>query len=273
MLLQIVNQKNLNMLDRFNKSSNPMLKKFDNSKPYEIDYNSSTGTLDAPTTAMGQMTLNGTLNKTVMLIGIMLLSAFVTVAFFPSQTMFYVGAGGAFILSIVLSFKPQWSPTLAPMYAISKGIVVGLASVIYTSISGMDNIIFYALGLTVSTLLVMLFIYRSGIIPITQRFKMIVSSAVMGIMLMYLVVFIMNIAFGYNAAFLHDGSPLAIGLSLFIIVVAALFLLVDFDMIDQGVKTGAPKYMEWYGGFALLFTLAWIYLEFLRLLAMLASGD
>lgn len=217
------------------------------------------------------MTLEGTLNKTMLLLALLVGTAFAAAAFFPTQTMMYVGIGGAFITSIALGFKPNLAPTLAPIYAVSKGIVVGIASLVYASFY--DGIIFQALGLTITTLVVMLLVYRSGIIPITQKFRMAVVSATMAIMSMYLIIFLANTFFGVDVSFLHSGGWLNIGLSLFIIGVAALNFLLDFDLIENGVRNRAPKFMEWFGGYTIVFTLAWIYLEFLRLLAILASND
>ncbi len=257
------------MFDRFNKSSNPLSKKFDNPETYAVDYQDGTA-LDAPTFSMQErMTLSGTMNKSLILIMILIASAFAS-SFFASQMVMIGSMIGAFITAIVVSFKPHLAPKLAPLYAVLEGFFLGIVSLIYMNMY--DGIVLQAVGLTVSTLFVMLMIYRSGLIPVTQKFKMIVAGATMGIMFMYLATFILSF-FGVHASFLHDGSPMAIGISLVIIAVAALNFLLDFDLIERGVKGGAPKYMEWFGGFALLVTLAWIYFEFLRLLAMLAGRD
>ncbi len=257
------------MLNRFQKSNNPLSKKFEDPETYSVDY-SDRGVLDAPVNVIQErMSLSGTLNKSLILIMILVGSAFVS-SYFASYPVMIGSMIGAFITAMVVYMKPHLAPTLAPVYAVLKGFVVGIVSMIY--MAQFDGIVVQALGLTVSTLFVMLMIYRSGLIPVTQKFKMIVAGATMGIMLMYVVVFILSF-FGVHASFLHDGSPMAIGISLLIIGVAALNFLLDFDMIENGVRSGAPKYMEWMGGFALLVTLAWIYLEFLRLLSMLSSSD
>lgn len=257
-------------MSRFQKSSNPTMKQFENAS---YDFNADL--LDAPinSVAGGEMTLSGTINKTFFLLAILIASAVTSAFVFPSPTVMYVGMGGAFILSIVISFKPTMAPMLSPVYAIFKGMFLGLVSTYFAARVGDPNIIFYAVGLTISTFAAMLMLYRSGLVPVTQKLRMIITAATMGIMFMYIMAFIMGMFFNVDPTYLHDGSPLAIGLSVLIIGIAAFNFLLDFDTIEKGVQGQAPKYMEWYGGFALLVTLAWLYFEFLRLLAMLMSGD
>jgi uncharacterized YccA/Bax inhibitor family protein len=257
-------------MSRFQKSSNPAMKQFEN-----VSHDFNADLLDAPinSVAGGVMTLSGTINKTILLLVILIASAVISAFIFPSSTVMYVGLGGAFILSIVISFKPTMAPMLAPIYAILEGMFLGLVSIHFAARVGDPNIIFYAVGLTISTFAAMLMIYKSGLIPVTQKLRMIITSATMGIMFMYIMAFVMSMFFNVDPTYLHDGSWLAIGLSLLIIGVAAFNFLLDFDTIEKGVQGQAPKYMEWYGGFALLVTLAWLYFEFLRLLAMLMSGD
>lgn len=255
-------------MSRFEKSSNPMMKQFENAS-----YDTSGNVLDSTFTQVEgtQMTLGGTMNKTLFLLAIMIASAVASALYFPSQMTMYIGMGGALVTAIAVGFKPTLAPMLAPVYAILEGMFLGVISLIYAGM--IDGIVFKAVGLTVATLVIMLMIYRSGLIPVTQKFRMVVVSATMGIMVMYAVAFVMNMFFGVSPTYLHEGSMLSIGLSLFIIGVASLNFLLDFDMIERGVQTRAPKYMEWYGGFALLTTLAWLYFEFLRLLMLLASND
>ncbi|MGK0388915.1 MAG: putative YccA/Bax inhibitor family protein [Maribacter sp.] len=257
-------------MSRFEKSSNPAMKQFTNPS---YDYNANV--LDAPinSVADGVMTLSGTINKTFLLLAILIVSAVVSAFVFPSQTVMYVGLGGAFIIAIVISFKPTMAPILSPVYAIFEGMFLGLVSTYYAARVGDPNIIFYAVGLTISTFAAMLMIYKSGLIPVTKKLRMIITAATMGIMFMYIMAFVMSMFFGVSATYLHDGSWLAIGLSVLIIGVAAFNFLLDFDTIEKGVQGQAPKYMEWYGGFALLVTLAWLYFEFLRLLSMLMGRD
>jgi uncharacterized YccA/Bax inhibitor family protein len=234
-------------MSRFQKSSNPAMKQFEN-----VSHDFNADLLDAPinSVAGGVMTLSGTINKTILLLVILIASAVISAFIFPSSTVM-----------------------LAPIYAILEGMFLGLVSIHFAARVGDPNIIFYAVGLTISTFAAMLMIYKSGLIPVTQKLRMIITSATMGIMFMYIMAFVMSMFFNVDPTYLHDGSWLAIGLSLLIIGVAAFNFLLDFDTIEKGVQGQAPKYMEWYGGFALLVTLAWLYFEFLRLLAMLMSGD
>ncbi len=262
------------MFDRLNKSSNPMMKKFDTEKTqFQVNY-SDTEVLDAPESIglENQMTLNGTLNKTMLLIGLMVLSAFFTAYALPISNGILMGSIGiGFVLAMVISFKPTLAPTLSPLYAMVKGIVVGIASVIYGSM--FNGIVPIAAIATITVLFSMLMIYRSGLIKVTQKFRMVVGGATMGIIGMYLIVYVLRL-FGVEAGgFLFAGDWFSIGLSIVIIIVASLNFLLDFDMIENGVRSGSPKYMEWFGGFALLVTLVWLYLEILRLIAMLASND
>ncbi len=255
------------MLKRFQKSNNPVMKKGFASKEYASDV-----ILDAPEMAVAdKMTINGTIGKSILLTLIVIASGAVTFQYFPIPAMWYIGMFGAMGLAFFIGFNPKRAVYLAPIYAVLEGLFLGAFSYQYSYL--VEGIVFKAVGLTVLTLFSMLMVYRSGLIPVTKKFRMAIVSITMGIFLMYVVSFIMSFFFGIPAAYLHDGGWLSIGLSAFILVIAALNLLLDFDMIDNGVKAGAPKYMEWYGAFGLLVTLVWIYFEFVRLLALLASGD
>lgn len=244
---------------RFSSSSNPMMgqfKKMQHGQTIALEHQGEA------------MTIDGTINKTMLML---LLVAVVTGwSFFnPSSTLMYVGMFGGLGIAIFLSFKPHLAPILAPIYAILEGLFLG--AVTYSFAASFDGIIYYAVGLTIFTFASMLLLYRMNIIPITEKFRMGVAAATGGIFLMYLFAFISSHFFGVDPIYLHDGSLLAIGLSIVIIGVAALNLLLDFDMIDKGVQSNAPKYMEWFGAFALTVTLVWLYFEFLRLLSMLQS--
>ncbi|WP_218186236.1 Bax inhibitor-1/YccA family protein [Marinifilum fragile] len=134
------------------------------------------------------------------------------------------------------------------------------------------GIVMQAVGLTFGTLFAMLFAYKTGLIKVTQKFKAGIVAATGGIMLFYLVSWIMNM-FGIGNGFYYGSSLLSIGISLFVVVIAALNLVLDFDFIEKGAQSGAPKYMEWYGAFGLMVTLIWLYVELLRLLAKIANRD
>lgn len=224
-----------------------------------------------------RMTIQGTMNKTGLLMLLVLAGAYYTWDMFAkgqNVQMFMIGGMiGGFILALVTVFKKEWAPYTAPAYALMQGLFLGAISAMYQFAfeDKMPNIITNAVGLTVSVGIAMFLLYHFRVIKVTEKFRSIIVMATVGIMLFYLIVIIARL-FGANVGFMHDSSPLGIGLSLFIIGIAALNLLLDFDMIEQGSAAGAPKYMEWFGGFALLVTLIWLYLEILRLLSRFASS-
>jgi uncharacterized YccA/Bax inhibitor family protein len=179
------------------------------------------------------------------------------------------GAIGGLVLALITSFKPKIAQYTAPFYALAEGLLLGgLSAVLEAKYPGL---VMKAVGLTFATLFAMLFAYKTGWIRATQKFKSGVIAATGGIMLFYLVSWILNM-FGFNMGF-HSASLVSIGFSLFVVVIAALNLILDFDFIEKGAESGAPKYMEWYGAFGLMVTLVWLYVELLRLLAKFASRD
>lgn len=223
------------------------------------------------------MTINGTVNKT----GILLLLTVLTAAFAWSQTigadgqiapgaMIYAigGAIGGLILALVTVFKKEWSPVTAPMYALVEGFFLGAISAVFEA--RFPGIVFQAVLLTFGTLFALLAAYRSGLIKVTENFKLGVVAATGGIALLYLASFVLGF-FNINVPVIHEASWLGIAFSLFVVVVAALNLVLDFDFIENGAAARAPKYMEWYGAFGLMVTLVWLYVEFLRLLSKLQS--
>lgn len=154
----------------------------------------------------------------------------------------------------------------APIFALLEGLFVGTISAIYAA--GFEGIIFQALTATIGTLFMMLMLYKSGIIPITQKFRMGVSMALGAIMLLYLVSWA-GYFIGFEVPYLHEGGAIGIGITVVIIGVAALNLLLDFDNFDKGEAAEVPQYMEWFFGMGLIFTLVWLYVEFLRLFSKL----
>jgi uncharacterized YccA/Bax inhibitor family protein len=218
-----------------------------------------------------QMTLNGTVNKT----GILLLCTIATSAwtwsrFLQSGSMadvaplMLVGFLGGFIFAMITSFKKEWSPVTAPIYALLEGLALGGLSVVIDL--RYPGIAIEAVGLTFGTLFVLLLAYRSGLIKVTQKFRLGVVAATGGIMLFYLLQMLLGF-FGIQFASINGGGVIGIGFSLFVVGIAALNLVLDFDFIERGVQYGAPKYMEWYGAFGIIVTLVWLYLEILRLLS------
>ena len=176
------------------------------------------------------------------------------------------GAIGGLIVFFITMFKPQYSPITGPIYAALEGLFVGAVSAIYAVTQG--GIILQAVSITICILLVMLIIYRSNIIPVTNKLRTGIVAATGAIFLLYMANFILSM-FGINIPFLHSGGVIGIGISLFIIGIASMNLLLDFDSIDKGDQMGLPKYMEWYYGVGLLATLVWIYVEVLRLISIL----
>jgi len=216
------------------------------------------------------MTLDGTVNKTAISMGILLLSAYYT---YSNAIMSYIMIGfiGGFILALVTIFKKEWAPTTVPIYAVLEGLALGGVSKIYAD-AFEPGIVPQAIMLTLGILFALLFAYKSKIIQATENFKLGVFAATAGIGVVYLISFIMSF-FGNSLPVLNptNSSMLSVGFSLFVVVIASLNLVMDFDFIEEGVEKGAPKYMEWYGAFGLLVTLIWLYLEILRLLAKLSS--
>lgn len=225
-----------------------------------------------------KMTITGTVNKTAVLVLLVFTSAMWAWNRFPPHGAlagdFYPwlmgGVIGGLVLAIVTSMKPVWAFWSAPVYALCEGVVLGgLSALLERSYPG---IAVQATGITTTTLLALLAAYKSGLIRATENFKLGVTAATGGICLMYVASWILGM-FGVSLPFLHGNGLLSIGVSVFICVIAALNLVLDFDFIEQGQAKGAPKHMEWYGAFGLLVTLVWLYLEILRLLAKLNSRD
>jgi uncharacterized YccA/Bax inhibitor family protein len=173
-----------------------------------------------------------------------------------------------FVAALVCAFKPQLARFVGPAYAVAQGVFVGAISHLYNI--QWDGIVLQAVGATAATFAVMWFLYAARIIKVTEKFRSVIIAATLGIMVMYLVSFVVNIF--TPVTFLSSASPLGIGLSVVICGIAALNLLLDFDLIDRGIAARAPKYMEWYAAFGLLVTVVWLYLEILRLLSKLREN-
>lgn len=227
-------------------------------------------------TGASVMTINGTINK----IGIMLLLVIAAAAYTwkmvmgadpaPAGTLAMVGAIGGFIMALVTVFRPQSSAITAPIYAILEGLFLGAISAIINA--AYPGVAFQAVLLTIGTLFTMLFLYRSGRIRATPKFRRGVMMATGAVFFAYMISWIMSM-FGMSMGFMHSAGPLGILINLVIIVIAALNLIMDFDFIEKGSQMGAPKFMEWYGAFGLMVTLIWLYIEFLRLLSRFAGRD
>jgi len=216
------------------------------------------------------MTLQGTVNKT----GLLLLCVVATAAWTwglahsetPEAAMPWLigGVFGGLVAALVTIFKRSWAPITAPLYALLEGLALGGISAFFER--SYPGIAIEAVGLTFGVLFVMLVAYKTGVIRATERFKLGVIAATGGIAVFYLVAMVLGL-FHVSVGILYSSSAWGIGFSLFVVIIAALNLVLDFDMIETGVRIGAPKYMEWYGAFGLMVTLIWLYLEILRLLA------
>lgn len=223
------------------------------------------------------MTIQGTVNKTGLMLLILLFSATWTWNLF-----FETGASGAvmpwviggavagFIVALVTVFKKPWAVVTSPVYALFEGLFLGGISAIFEA--KYPGIVIQAVALTFGTLFSLLLAYKSRLIKVTENFKLGVAAATGGIFLIYLANILLGF-FGIQMSFIHESGIIGIGFSLFVVVIAALNLVLDFDFIESGAAGGAPKYMEWYAAFGLMVTLIWLYLEMLRLLAKLRGRD
>ncbi len=240
------------------KSANPAL----NKKTFASYY--QTGTSDKA------MTIEGTVNKTAILLGCVLLTAYYAWTNPSMNSLWPLGAIGGLILAFITIFKKEWAGITAPLYALCEGLFLGGISLMFES--RFPGIVMNAVMLTFGTLGALLLAYRSGLIKVTENFKLGIVAATGGIFFLYLSSWIMGM-FGIRMSFLHNSSLLSIGISFVIVIIAALNLVLDFDFIEHGAEVGAPKFMEWYGAFGLMVTLIWLYIEILHLLSKLQSRD
>ncbi len=218
------------------------------------------------------MTIGGAIGKTAFFLVLMLISAGATWSLFTRGFPVLPIALGAglvgFLLAVGISFKPTWARVLGPVYALLQGMLVGGISAVYNA--QYPGIALAAAGGTAATLAGLLFAYQTGIIRATDNFRRGVVAATMGIMFFYLATLLLGF-FGIQVPGVFGSGWVGIGFSLFVVVIAALNLVLDFDFIERGARSGAPKYMEWYAAFGLMVTLVWLYLEILRLLAKVAG--
>ena len=224
--------------------------------------NTSSNTLD-------RMTLEGTINKTGLGLFILFVAAYYT--FINQITGFiFIGFIGGFIVALITIFKKHLSPYTVPIYAVLEGLALGGISSIYNTLYG--GIVQQAVFITIGILCALLFAYKTKIIQPTENFKLGIFAATGGIGIVYLLNFIMSFwGSGLSIMNINNASLFGIGFSIFVVIIASLNLVLDFDFIEQGAEIGAPKYMEWYGAFGLMVTLIWLYIAILRLLAQLQS--
>jgi uncharacterized YccA/Bax inhibitor family protein len=219
------------------------------------------------------MTVEGTVLKTTVLMVILMITAVYSwsLATTSSPTPLasalpFAGAIGGFILALVTIFMPRYSAFTSPLYAGCEGLFLGGISAAFEA--SYHGIVIKAVGLSVGVLAMMLFVYGTGLIRATEKFKIGVVAATGAVALVYVVSMVMSL-FGKQIPLIHESGMVGIGFSVVVVVIAALNLILDFDFIERGVQLRAPKYMEWYGGFSLMVTLVWMYLEILRLLSKL----
>ncbi|HKV25160.1 MAG TPA: Bax inhibitor-1/YccA family protein [Candidatus Acidoferrum sp.] len=222
--------------------------------------------------AIGEaMTMQGTVNKTGLLLLFLVIAAAWTWGLShsnqPEAALPWMMGGliGGLVVAVVTIFKQTWAPLTAPVYALLEGLVLGGISAYFDK--AYHGIALEAVGLTLGTLFVMLLAYKSGLVRATRSFKLGVIAATGGILVFYVAEMVLSFFFHFQFTAINGSGFWGIAFSLFVVVIAALNLVLDFDMIETGVRGGAPKFMEWYGAFALMVTLVWLYLEILRLLA------
>ncbi|TWI83449.1 putative YccA/Bax inhibitor family protein [Lacibacter cauensis] len=220
------------------------------------------------------MTVRGTMNKFgFLMLMVMAGAAFSWQAFNEGKNILpylLIGALGGLVVALIITFKKEWSGYLAPAYGILEGVFVGAISAYFNFLfrEKYPDIIMHAVLLTFAVAASMYLLYSLRIIKVTERLRSVIFVATASIAVFYLLTWILGF-FGIHFAFLTTGSTFGIVFSLAVIGIAALNLLLDFDMIERGSEMGAPKFMEWYGAFGLLVTLVWLYLEILRLLSKL----
>ena len=251
------------------KSGNPTLteKIFDNSANLEASM-------------QGTMTVRGTMNKFGFLMLMVIGGAAYTWHLYEDlnqglmSTLMMTGIFGGMICAFAMIFKPNWAQYIAPLYAILEGFFLGGISAIFNAAfsKSYPGLVLQAVGLTFGVSIAMFLLYNFRIIKVTDKVRSIIFSATAGIAVFYLLSIILGM-FHVNMPFMYDSSLLGIGISLFVVAIAAMNLLLDFDMIERGAEQGAPQYMEWYGAFGLLVTIVWLYIEMLKLLSRFAKRN
>lgn len=215
------------------------------------------------------MTLQGTVHKT----GISLLILLGAAAFVWNTEVFqpfiFIGLIGGLVTALVTIFKKTAAPYTTPLYAAFEGLLLGGISRMFEL--QYPGIVINAVALTFGTLAALLAAYSTGIIRPSENFKLGIFAATGAIALLYMVSMVLGF-FGVRVPYIHDSGPIGIAFSVFVVAIAALNLVLDFDFIERGAEAGVPKYMEWVGAFGLLVTLVWLYLEILHLLAKLQGG-
>lgn len=220
------------------------------------------------------MTLNGTINKSFLLLVLLVGGAVITWmminAGYNPLILVFGGAIVGLIAVLVASFKPAWSPFLAPGYAVFEGLFIGGVSAYFEA--AYPGIVIQAVGATLITFFICLALYKYQVVKVTEKFRSVVVAATLAIAAYYLISWLISLFTNFQPVH-HGHSLMSIGISVFVIVIAALNLFLDFDQIEKGIANRMPKYMEWFGAMGLMVTLVWLYIEFLRLLSKISSRD
>jgi uncharacterized YccA/Bax inhibitor family protein len=228
-----------------------------------------------PPTSYETMTIGGTVSAAGVLLVLLLAAGWVGWAQVKATTdqvnvpawllpAMLVGLGVAFLTI----FKPTLARFTAPVYALVEGLLLGAISHVFNV--RYDGIVVQAVGLTLGVFGLLLFLYATRVIKVTDKLRMGIVAATGAVCIVYLVSIVLRL-FGADVPLIHDAGPVGILFSLAVVAIAAMNLVLDFDFIERGAAKGAPKYMEWYGAFGLLVTLVWLYLELLRLVSKLRS--
>ncbi|TPD73675.1 Bax inhibitor-1/YccA family protein [Flavobacterium microcysteis] len=254
------------------KSNNPFLGNKNFSKPtvHSYSHDENNTLID-----YGQeMTVSGTINKSFFML--LLLTATASLTWWMAFNGFNplpFAIGGAiigFVLVLISSFRPQYSPYLAPAYALVEGLFIGGISAVFEAMY--PGIVIKAVGATLVTFLVCFGLYKYQIVKVNEQFKSVVIAATLAIATYYLISWLLAMFTSFVPVH-YGNSPMSIGISVVVIIIAALNLFLDFDLIEKGAKNRQPKYMEWFGAMGLMITLVWLYIEFLRLLSKLSSRN
>ncbi|MBH16587.1 MAG: hypothetical protein CME30_04800 [Gemmatimonadetes bacterium] len=243
-------------LNTFGRSGNPAL---------SAGFANAQGTYGNSFAIAEKMTLAGTVQKTMVLLACCFAAS---IYGWNNQGLIFPAVILGLIMAVVTVFKKEWAGTTAPVYAGLEGVALGGITAMYEV--QFPGIGLQAISLTFGILFTLLLCYMSGMIKPTENFKLMIISATGGIFLVYLASFVLGF-FGVDIGFIHSSGPIGIGFSMFVVGIAALNLVLDFDFIEEGAEAGLPKHMEWFGAFSLIVTLVWLYLEILRLLSKMRS--
>lgn len=219
------------------------------------------------------MSIEGVINKGFFLLTLVIVAAavsWIVASRVPGLGVLSIIGGSVLglVLAIIISFVQRLAPILAPFYALAEGVALGALSQVFNQ--AYPGIALQAFGATIAVFVVMFAMYRMRIVRVNQRFRAVIMGAILGILVFYLVTLVAG--FFVDVSFLFSGA-LGIAISAFIVVIASFSLMLDFDMIEQGIAAGAPEDMEWYAAFGLMVTIIWIYVEILRLFAIIRGRD